>query len=326
MKKEWSIIITLKNRTMISVDYEPIPIRVLNRHKLQLSGFKKEVKTDKNGRIILTLLLDFLESLQKVKLNDEVFEIVIVDFRSDDYDLNLLSTKYPQLEFKIIYCDEYFSRGRGLNLGYQHSTKENLFFADADMMVTDRNLFDIAYEVIDQGKVLFPICKGLTDPSHQLYYLRSSGYGLNLMSRNLLEKTNFRWPEYDATGQEDNVFWTYFEKLDLCVRTNVDNYYHCWHPETTEFKNRYYKCNDINKKKFFVNCENLDDILKNEQLVNKIKLSEKLENLNDVYIVNKLERFINVIITFDNIKSIVTNDDINNYKQTFNKNVRIVKL
>lgn len=313
MSKEFSIIIPIKNRTCISVDYEKIPLRVLKRNTLVMSGLGRKEFKNKDEKITLELLLNFLESLTKIKNIDESLEIVLTDFGSDDYNLQKLIPKFPELQFKIIYENTHFSRGRGLNIGYKNATKSNIFFCDADMLLNTRELFDRAYEEINNGKVLFPICFGLCEPSHQVGYWRNSGYGMCLLSKQTLEDNNYKWSEYDALGKEDDDFWDFFNKRELCSRYQINGYYHQWHPESQEFKNRYYKNNDIHKKKVFINCD--------EKNIDKIKLVNLLNDLkmNEYYVTFCLEKFVTDIVEINGLEKIVSSEDITNYINKHNK-------
>lgn len=324
IKKEFSIIIPIKNRTSISVDYEPIPLRVIQRNKLFSSNLpKKEIKLLKNGTIVLDLLLNFLESLSLIKQDDEIFEIIITDFCSDDYDLKKLNRRFPKLQIKIITEAGHFSRGKGLNTGFNNATKENIFFCDADMLLTTRDLFDNAYKELQDGKVLFPICFGLCEPSHQFGYFRNSGFGMCMLKKETLINNNYKWSEYDSLGKEDDDFWTFFNDKNLCSRYQINGYYHQWHPESQEFKNKYYKYNDIKNQKIFLNFP--------EDYVNKIVILEILKKCgyanDDSYIVHKLEKFVNVTISLKNYEhNIVTCDEIDFYKNKHNKKLKQIVL
>lgn len=315
IKKEFSIIIPIKNRTSIFVDYEQIPLRVLQRNSLVLSNLnKKEIKVTKDGKLILTLLLTFLDSLTKIKHIDENIEIVLVDFDSDDYDLTKLEKIYSELTFVIIKEKSHFSRGRGLNIGYRVSTKENIFFCDADMLLESHELFDVAYIELEKNKVLFPICFGLCEPSHQIGYWRNKGYGMCLVNRKILVDKKFYWEEYDSLGKEDEDFWNFFNKFDICSRKKINGYYHQWHPESQEFKNKYYKYNDITKKKVFLNFpENLFDSYEKDIILKENGF------VNDEYIVHKLEKFVTSVISLKKGLKIVSDDEINDYKEKHNK-------
>ncbi len=321
IKKEFSIIIPIKNRTSIAVDYEPIPLRVIQRNNINLSGLpKKEIKLTKDGKIILDLLLNFLESISVLKQEDELFEIIITDFGSDDYDMKKLIKKFPKLQIKVINADSHFSRGKGLNIGFKHITKENVFFCDADMLLTTRQLFDVAYEKLNDGKVLFPVCFGLCEPSHQIGYFRNSGFGMCMLKKEVLINNGYCWSEYDSLGKEDDDFWNFFNNKGLCCRLTIDGYYHQWHPESQEFKNRYYKYNDIKKQKIFLNFpeNHFSDIVIND-ILDKCGY-----NVNgDVYIVHKLEKFINIVISVSECKNpIVTDEEINFYIEKHNKKLK----
>lgn len=319
MTKTFSIVIPIKNRTSIAVDYEPIPLRVLQRNNIKLSGLeKKEIKMTRDGKIIIDLLLNFLESLSKIKDEDEKFEIIIVDFNSDDYDLNKLHKKFPALEIKIIKEESAFSRGRGLNIGFRFATKENIFFCDADMMVTTRDLFNIAYVELKNGKVFFPVCFGLCEPSHQLGYYRNSGYGMTMITMETLKNNGYKWSEYESLGKEDDDFWDFFSAKNLCTRTQVIGYYHQWHPESQEFKNRYYKHNDIKKQKIFLN---FPESLYSDIVIND--LLKKCDCGSDYYIVHKLEKFVSGVISLENYANAVsTSEEIDNYAKKHNKNLK----
>lgn len=317
MNKELSIIIPLKNRTKISVDYEPIPLRVLQRNDLLPSGLvRKQINLTKDNKIILDLLLNFLESISNMKQIDESIEIVLTDFDSDDYDLSLLQSNFPTLKIKIINESSHFSRGKGLNIGYQNSTMKNVFFCDADMLVVTRELLDNAYDELCVGKVFFPICFGLCEPSHQFGYWRKSGYGMCFIKKELLIKYNYIWSEYNSLGKEDDDFWGFFNKLGLCSRYQVNGYYHQWHPESQEFKNRYYKYNDIKRKKILINCSHSD--ISSDMIQNIIK---KLKFAHDVYTTYHLEKFVTDVVFIEGIKNVVDDDEINEYMKKHNKNL-----
>ena len=167
MNKSVSIIIPLRNRTSIPVYYTSIPLKHLNKHQLILSGCPKQnihiISNDENGtQIKINLLLNCLESLSKIKLSDEVFEVILVDFNSDDYNLQTLVKKYPNLKLKIITVNDYFSRGKGLNIGLKHSTQEHIFFCDADMFFSGRDLFNHGYRECEQNKIFLMVINRLS--------------------------------------------------------------------------------------------------------------------------------------------------------------------
>lgn len=273
MLKELSIILTVKNRSKILCNYMPIQLKTFERHRIVPSGFKEDVYKVKNN-IELRLLLRCLESLEKVKERFEEFEVIIVDFGSKDFDMSKISLLYPNLTIKLVLVNDHFSRGKGLNIGAAHSTKDNLFFCDADMMFKTRDIFDIAYKYMDDRRVYFPICFDLCDPTHQIGYWRTSGYGMVFINKDLYG--DYKWSEYNSLGKEDNDIWSKFE--ENAVRDRVNGYYHQWHPPTFEFKNKYYKHNKINIPKIYCDLKESDlNFIKKSFINSNIYITTDLE-------------------------------------------------
>ena len=314
MSKQISITIPLKNRTSILVDYEPIQLKTFIRHKLVYTDEKHPIKIEKGNKIRLNLLLNCLKSLETIKKDDETFELVLVDFMSDDFNLDKLQNMFKKLEIKIVKVDDYFSRGKGLNIGYQNSSYDTVFFCDADMIFFTREVFDRAYEVIDNGDAYFPICLDLCEPSHQFGYWRTSGYGMSFVKKS--EKVDGTWSEYGSLGKEDNDFW---EMHDGCrVREKIGGYCHQWHPPTKAFKNKYYKYPDVNKKKVYLEFSSITSA------AYKNSIKEFLETKKNYYVVDKMELGVHKIVTD------IPNDKIvelfQHYRDNFNKKLEFYAL
>ena len=310
LDKNLSIVIALKNRSSIIADYQKIPLRVLLRHDLIKTNFKKKINytNEKPHKIKLNLLLNCLESLQNFKTNIN-FEIVIVDFLSDDYQISKLPKKYKNLDIKLIQTNnKFFSRGKGLNIGFKNCKYNNIFFCDADMEFKSDLVFQKGIEYLNQNKVFFPICFNFVEPSHQFGYYRKSGYGLNFVKKSMLN--NYRWTEYDTHGREDNDFWDYFNNKNMCVREEVKDYYHQWHPENLEFKIKYWRNNDINNQKNRKIINNVTNIKNNDN-------ENENENTKDKYILIKNlskdenEKIKNLINFLPKLKYIENNTNLN---------------
>lgn len=306
MNKKLSIILTVKNRTNILCNYDSIQLKTFERHNIFTSGFKDDLYKVKNN-INLRLLLRCLESLENVKDTFEEFEVIIVDFGSDDFNMSTLASLYPKLKIKLITLNDYFSRGKGLNIGFDNSTNDNLFFCDTDMLFKTRDIFDIAYHHMKNGKAYFPICFDLCDPTHQIGYWRTSGYGMMFINKKLYN--NYKWSEYNSLGKEDNDIWSVFKENS--VRERVKGYYHQWHPPTLEFKNKYYKHNRIDIPKIYFDLihTNLDHIKKS------------FVDLN-IYTTTNLEFKVTHCIV-NNYKALYSAID---YKNQFNKKLIIYML
>ncbi len=309
-----SIVVPLKNRTDIVVPYETIPIRIMQRNNLELSGMGRndfEVTQNNPPLIRLTLLINMLKSLSEIKTEKDVFEVILVDFSSDDYDLDKLVNKYKNIKIKIVKQDGFFSRGKGLNIGYNSASYENIYFCDADMYFNSRELFENAFKELKTNRVFFPICFGLCEPSHQIGYWREKGFGMCFLNKNMLRENKYKWSEYDSLGKEDDDFWEFFENKKMCSRYRVNNYFHQWHPETPEFKNKYYRYCDINKSKIYTNIKHINMI--------NVFLG-KIAEQGKAYIVDKLERNINSCFISYNEDLL---SELYEYKKKFNKKLEI---
>jgi len=244
-KTDFSIIIPIKNRTSFKVNYEPPGFSIFRDHIIEPSNLPKN-KIDKRGTsIVLQLLINNLESLSN--LTDKYdFEVVLVDFGSTDYNKKKLRGQFPKLKINIIDEESFFSRGRGLNIGYKNSTKKNIMFCDADMMFKTDEVFVSALKELTKGNVFFPICFDLIEPSHQIGYWRESGYGIMFGARKILDKLAFKWSEYETLGKEDDDAHEFFNEKKLVSRYKVKGYFHQWHPSSKFFKNTNYLSANVN--------------------------------------------------------------------------------
>lgn len=223
---ELSFIITIKNRCNITVDY--------NNTTVQLKLFENNLK-----------------SLFSVITPTDRWELVIVDFKSDDVNLCewIDTLDIPKnLKITIIELDEPFNRGKGLNIGIATANYSTVFCYDADMAIFTRALFtDIQTYVIEQGKVLFPICWSYHTPEHTDGWKRDTGAGMVIMRKD--EYTPYI--EKKSWGLEDVTNFIYFYKKGLTVRTYYeDRYVHQWHPNDGDFKNKYYDSKFEEKAKY----------------------------------------------------------------------------
>lgn len=220
MKQQLSIVVIIKNRTAFPV---------------QIEG--KEV--------ILRLFEHNLDQLIALHQPDrEEWQLVVCDFASTDVDMQTYLTKKFQhtpssFTFQLhTMTDKKFCKGKGLNAASKLAAYENIFFLDADMLITTRQIFDDAYRFIQDGKVYFPICMNYDNPQHSIAKPRPSGTGNVFISKKHLVMKP--WPEYQKWGNEDTHFHKFFQSKKLAVRSNPQTFFHQWHPCTFDFKNRYY--------------------------------------------------------------------------------------
>lgn len=243
---ELSVIIPLKNRTNIVVNYEPPGFSVFANHTIELSHLKHHI-IRKGNDIVLPLLLKNLDSFNKWR-NKYDLEIILVDFGSTDYAMKKLKGLYHKLDLIIIKAEGDFSRGRGLNIGLKKATKKNVMFCDADIMFTTDQILKFGLEEIGKGKAFFPVVFDLLEPSHQIGHWRETGYGIMFGGKNQMKELNFKWSEYDKLGKEDEDAYEFFQSRGLTERYRVPDYYHQWHPSSKFFKNSNYKTGKSLKK------------------------------------------------------------------------------
>jgi glycosyltransferase involved in cell wall biosynthesis len=213
-----SFIITIKNRT------------------------KFEVNT-KEKKIILELFKNNVESLMNLHVDGDVWEFVVVDFKSTDVDMHSFlkeNITKPGCSYKCIKVDGLFSRGKGLNIGFKHASYDVLFFLDADMMIKSRNLLeDIEVQVGQKGMVMFPVCYSYKNPEHTAGWIRWSGMG-----NAIYKKSDFvTYKENNSWGQEDCVNFENMKKRKKIISRKYygEDFIHQWHPNNMLFKNHFYK-------------------------------------------------------------------------------------
>jgi hypothetical protein len=222
-----SFIVVIKNRTNINVNYAKTVIN-------------------------LKLFENNMRSLIKLIIPEDDWEFVIVDFNSNDVNMHDFINTLPQkdfintlpqkdnISFNILKVDEKFNKGKGLNIGLSSAKNEITFCLDADMMILSRDIFnDIIKYVINENKVLFPICWSYKDPLHTDGWKRDTGKGNVIQNKNTIIPyiDNFKW------GKEDDHNYDFYDNKSLVFRTYYDkNFIHQWHPE--EIKHIYYESQD----------------------------------------------------------------------------------
>jgi len=210
-----SFVTIIKNRTNITVKHE-------------------------NKDINLKLFENCLRSVINLIKPDDDWEYIIVDYESTDVCMSdfiaSLPTK-PNLKFNIYTKNDKFNRGAGLNFGLSKATKDNTFVLDTDMMIKTREIFDDIHKyVVQQNKVLFPICWSYKDPEHLTGYKRDTGQGMVAQQRS----TVIPYMDNKSWGKEDGKNYDFYNAKKLAVRTYYgDKYVHQWHPN--EISHIYYK-------------------------------------------------------------------------------------
>jgi glycosyltransferase involved in cell wall biosynthesis len=193
-----------------------------------------------NRVIELQLFAKCMLSLVDQQHEDEHWEICIADFMSTDvpcvekYVKDIVSKSKGVIDVNIVTITNNFNRGMGRNRAYQLSNFDNIFFLDADMLITERSFVDNIYTIIENNIAWFPICRSFVDKQHTKWWWRTTGTGNVGMSRELFNTKPGGWLEKEAWGKEDGLFYTYFKPKSK--RAGADGLYHQWHPADTPIK------------------------------------------------------------------------------------------
>ena len=166
-------------------------------------------------------------------------ELSITDWRSDDWPLEeWIYEKAGDLPVVLNHInDEYFSRGKGLNIAAKNSRGTKLFFCDADIL-TPREFIKFA---LSDNRCLFPIC--MDEKTGWAGVMGGSiyGYGICVLTKDIFDKIG-PWPEWTSWGGEDNVMWNRANKglrsAREIWRNKFEGLIHQWHPKRREHYER----------------------------------------------------------------------------------------
>ena len=204
-----SIRITVKNRSRVPVD----------------------------GRELLLLPSCIRSIVDSVRPEDDI-ELVISDWHSDDWPLAEWAPQAAEpLPLKLVKVDGYFSRGRGLNVAFDHVEGDVLLFLDGDVTIC-RELIDKGCWHVAKGRAFFPICWKYTDPDHQHGKWIPAACGIVMIACDVFVQAG-KWPELKSWGREDNQLLDAVQGLVPIVREHMRGLCHQWHPDSVAWKNRY---------------------------------------------------------------------------------------
>jgi glycosyltransferase involved in cell wall biosynthesis len=165
-------------------------------------------------------------------------ELVVADWQSDDWPLDeWIAEAAGRVPLKMLTLTGDFSRGRGRNAAANAAGSDRLFFLDADCLIGEA-ILRRGVEVLDNDQSYFPVLYSYSDPQHQGGWWRHGGYGNCVVSRDVFECAG-RFPEYCYWGREDVDFFEKVAAVQPVVREEVEGFYHQWHPNDFEWKNRY---------------------------------------------------------------------------------------
>ena len=215
---------------------EPITffVAIRNRTSILLKHMGKLMR--------INLFNNNLKSLSELITEDDTFEMIIMDNKSNDVIMEDFVKQYekPNFTIRVIKDDSnFFSKGELYNKAVQYATHRLWFFLDADMQIRGRKLFDdIQLKVVTNKRVLFPICWSYSNPEHTIGRKRITGVGNVIMFKEMFKPYmhNKKW------GKEDDLIFSHNKALGFVARTYYgDEFIHQWHPSDKGFLNRYYE-------------------------------------------------------------------------------------
>jgi hypothetical protein len=182
-----------------------------------------------------------LTSLTNVKKPTDNWTIIIVDYESTDFNIDMickgiLADKIPY----VLHIEKgTFSRGGGLSIAARIAKERghtSLFFCDADMYFTRSYIFERAAEALAKNKIYYPICFSFTQPDHQQGFWRDTGYGMVFIKTDEYFNSS-GWKYNISWGQEDdNLFNNLRTSGTEIIRSMAIGYFHQWHPNSIIFK------------------------------------------------------------------------------------------
>jgi hypothetical protein len=199
---------------------------IKNRSRLQVDGHE------------LLLFPKCVESIRTSVDQELPCELVVADWHSDDWPLDRwLPEAASPIPVKIIQLEGTFSRGRGLNAAARAATWDVVFFADSDVLLSSQ-LIRSGVEHARNGKAYFPILYAYDSIQKTTGRWCDGGFGHCFIRKDSFESAG-GWPEYSSWGREDKEFWAAVSTRQPVVREKVAGFYHQWHPDDPDWKNRY---------------------------------------------------------------------------------------
>jgi hypothetical protein len=189
---------------------------------------------------VLKLYENNVRSLLRLKQSDEDWCFCVADYDSDDMNVTeffeLLQHEYlqngVQFDYKLsTHKKETFTRGGARNQAYALAPHDTVFFLDADMLFSDRDVIDNTYTHVADDMVYFPICASFADHTHKTVYKRETGKGNIALSKKTYELNTQGWWEKKTWGKEDDKMYEFYDNLGKVVRDFTKTFYHQWHPK-----------------------------------------------------------------------------------------------
>lgn len=243
-----AICIAIKNRSCVIVDPEDSLsfLKHVKENIEECGHYTKQPLLTQNGKIILPLMPLMLRSLVSQKRKEDDWVLVVVDYKSDDANMEeMLKTEVGDsmpwhLETVTDYA--FFDRGGGLAKGAAIAESkfnaDSVFFCDADLYFTSRDVFDGAIASTSRGQFYYPIFFSFSLSDHSKGLWRDTSYG-NFACRIEDYKKTGGWLHNVSWGWEDRALADSIPSTKK-DRTKVNGFFHQWHPMQWEFRVKEY--------------------------------------------------------------------------------------
>jgi len=243
-----AICVAVKNRSCILVDQEN-SLSFLHhvQDKIQeCPEYKRDPWMSKEQQIVLPLLPTMIRSLVSLKKETDDWVLVVVDYKSTDISVREMldvevGDKMPW-HLETVEDYPYFNRGGGLakaaTLAESKFQAEAVFFCDADLFFTSRDVFDRAITSVSNGQYYYPIFFSFVLADHSRGLWRDTSYG-NFACRMEDYKKTEGWYNNISWGWEDRALADSIPDRQK-DREIVPGFFHQWHPLQWEFRVKEY--------------------------------------------------------------------------------------
>lgn len=202
---------------------------------------KNRSKIETDDGLTLNLLPECIKSLGKfLKRVNFSTEIIVADFCSTDWNPEeWMPDLVKNIPYKIIKVKGRFSRGKGRNIAFRHSSGSKIFFLDADMYFTKK---DVLVKGMKHQGAYFPICYSYYNHQNNEGWWRFTGFGNLIVDRNMFYEVG-EWKERYSWGGEDDQMYMSLSRRGSVMRDKVDGFFHRWHPyeRIPEIKKSFWK-------------------------------------------------------------------------------------
>lgn len=171
------------------------------------------------------------------------FELVVADFGSTDMPLadwlpGVCAAHGRELRLLDFSKDQYFCKGRGLNIAAAKAKHDVLMFMDTEMTFVPA-FFTLGLKAVAEGRAYFPICEYSKNPENTRFVWSNGGKGNCMLHRDVFVPAH-GWPEYTKWGYEDTRFFEVVQDMVPVHREPLPGFRHMWHPNDPAFKNKHY--------------------------------------------------------------------------------------